>query len=54
MTSASTALCSTGAGDLLKARCQVCAWRVKASGEAFLNMAVQAHREVTGHDVKVP
>lgn len=35
-----------------RARCPHCAWRVKASGEAFLSLAIKTHNESTGHNFK--
>ena len=37
----------------LRAKCKLCQWEVKASGEEFLALAVDAHHANTGHRVKI-
>jgi hypothetical protein len=39
----------------LKAKCKDknCPWKVRAQGSVFLHLAMQAHRDTTGHKVKV-
>lgn len=39
---------------MLKAKCRGCEWKVKASGEKYLMIAVQAHEGNTGHKVDLP
>lgn len=39
----------------LKAKCKnkQCAWKVTASGSVYLYLAAKAHRDNTGHKVKI-
>ncbi|QGH80641.1 hypothetical protein SEA_RAHALELUJAH_81 [Mycobacterium phage Rahalelujah] len=37
----------------LKAKCKHCSWKVRADGSVFLHLSAQAHRDGTGHKVKI-
>ncbi|AOZ61316.1 hypothetical protein SEA_DARTHPHADER_76 [Mycobacterium phage DarthPhader] len=39
----------------LKAKCKHkgCPWKARAEGSVYLNLAMQAHRDNTGHTVKM-
>jgi hypothetical protein len=37
----------------LRAKCKDCDWKVSASGSIYLHKASEAHRQVTGHRVKI-
>lgn len=37
----------------LKAKCEDCSWKVRAEGSVYLHLAMRAHRDITGHKVKI-
>jgi hypothetical protein len=38
---------------MLRAKCKRCPWKVTASGSVYLYLAAKAHRDGTGHKVKI-